>query len=673
MKKYFNESFKHFLHGGDYNPEQWIDTKEVWDEDMRLMKLSHCNEMSVGIFSWSILEPKENEYDFSFMDEILDKIYEAGGRVLLATPSGARPRWMAEKYPEVLRVKSNGQRNEFGRRHNHCLTSPYYRKKVYEMNSILAKRYGKHPAVIGWHVSNEYGGECFCPLCREAFTKWLENKYEGDINKLNFQWWTTFWSHRFDDFSQVAPPLPHGDSYASLELDWRRFVSDQTQSFIANEIAGIREYSDLPTTINMMPYQPINYTKIATEIDAVSWDSFPSWHKPEHLSLAPEIAFWHDFFRSMKQKPFLLMESTPSNTNWQEYNKLKRPGMHKLSSIQAVAHGSDSVQYFQWRKSRGSNEKFHGAVVDHVGHENTRVFKDVTELGICLEKINEILGTMPSVKVALVYDVDNDNALKVAQGFQLKDKKYVKACLTWYNQFWKRGIDVDVVNAEADLSSYSLVVAPMLYSTSEKAVANIENYVKNGGTYVGTYALAMVNENDLCYLGGFPANNLKNVFGVWAEEIDTLYPGECNYVRCKNKEYKVVEYCERLNVAPTAKVIGTYQDDFYANEPAIVKNAYEKGTAYYVGARGTGELEDSVIATILKDLKIEGNVKKLPEGVTAHSREDENAKYIFVENYNGDKKIVDIGEEMLNLETGEKEKGEIVIPAFGLKILKKTK
>jgi beta-galactosidase len=229
---------------------------------------------------------------------------------------------MAEKYPEVLRVNQNGQRDEFGRRHNHCLTSPYYRKKVYEMNSILAKRYGKHPAVIGWHVSNEYNGKCYCPLCREAFTKWLEKKYEGDINKLNFQWWTTFWSHRFDDFSQVAPPLPHGDSYASLELDWRRFVSDQTQSFIANEIAGIREYSDLPTTINMMPYQPINYPKIAKEIDAVSWDSYPGWHSPKHLDIAPEIGFWHDFFRAMKQKPFLLMESTPSNVNWQEFNKL---------------------------------------------------------------------------------------------------------------------------------------------------------------------------------------------------------------------------------------------------------------------------------------------------------------------------------------------------------------
>ena len=184
-KKFINEKFSHLMYGGDYNPEQWIEDKQVWDEDMKLMKKAACNEMTVGIFSWATLEPEEGKYDFSFLDEIIEKIYQNGGRVVLATPSGARPHWMADKYPEVLRVNSHGERQHFGARHNHCYTSPVYREKVREINTLLAQRYGKHPAVVAWHISNEYGGMCYCPLCQEAFRNYLKERYQGSIEKLD--------------------------------------------------------------------------------------------------------------------------------------------------------------------------------------------------------------------------------------------------------------------------------------------------------------------------------------------------------------------------------------------------------------------------------------------------------------------------------------------------------
>ena len=193
MKRHACPEHPHFLHGGDYNPEQWIDDKSVWDEDMRLMKLANCNEMSVGIFSWAKLEPKEGKYDFSFLDEIIEKIHANGGKVILSTPSGARPHWMADQYPEVLRVSPNGQREHFRARHNHCFTSPVYREKVQKINRLLAQRYGNHPAVVAWHISNEYSGECHCQLCQDAFRNFLREKY-GTIDKLNKAYWTTFWS-----------------------------------------------------------------------------------------------------------------------------------------------------------------------------------------------------------------------------------------------------------------------------------------------------------------------------------------------------------------------------------------------------------------------------------------------------------------------------------------------
>lgn len=681
MKQYMNENFKHFLHGGDYNPEQWIDTPEIWDEDMRLMKLANCNEMSVGIFAWAKLEPQEGVYDFSFLDTILDKIYAAGGRVFLATPSGARPHWMADAHPEVLRVNERFQKMHFGVRHNHCPTSPYYREKVRQINEKLAERYGKHPAVIGWHISNEYGGKCYCPLCQEAFRAWLEKKYDGDLHKMNFEWWTTFWSHTYDSFDQVESPSPMGDTFSGLELDWRRFTTDQCADFLRAEVAAVRKHSDLPVTTNFMyRYTGLNYNVLADEIDFISWDSYPEWHRPgdqKDARMAASHAMTHDAFRALKKKPFFLMESAPSHVNWHEVNKLKRPGVHRLASLQAVAHGSDSVQYFQWRKSRGSNEKFHGAVVDHVGHENTRVFREVSALGQALKDIEEILGTVPNPRVALLMDVENKWALDEAQGFQKSDKKYASTCQEFYNYFWRHAIDVDVIDPRRELSGYDLVVAPMLYMTPREVIDNLEAYVREGGTLIGTYMMGMVNENDLCWLGGFPGDKMRDVFGVWAEEIDTLYPEERNAIRCLkcNEEFPVADYCERIHPAEGAEVKAVYCRDFYANEPAVVENHYGKGTAIYIAARDVGvadSFKEKLLTGICKRLNIPSNLRSFTEGVTAHSRiDDENGiRYLFVENYTDKDAEVNIGSEAIDVETRERVKDTFVLPAYSIRILR---
>jgi len=384
-KKYISERFKHILHGGDYNPDQWTDCPKILDEDMRLMKLAGCNAMSVGIFAWAALEPREGEYDFSFLDKTMNNVYKNGGRIILATPSGARPAWLSQKYPEVLRTTPERTKRLHGERHNHCYTSPIYREKVANINRRLAERYRDHPALIMWHISNEYGGECHCEYCREAFRAWLKNKYKT-LDELNHTWWTSFWAHTYTDWSQIEPPSPLGEtSIMALKLDWRRFVTHQTVDFMKHEIAAIKEFTpDIPVTTNLMQqFTDTDARELGAACDIISWDSYPAWRGNDEndLLIDPGVAFWHDLFRSIKHRPFMLMESTPSHTNWKPYNKLKRPGQHALYSLQAVAHGSDTVQYFQWRKSRGATEKFHGAVVDHVGHENTRVFREVADLG----------------------------------------------------------------------------------------------------------------------------------------------------------------------------------------------------------------------------------------------------------------------------------------------------
>lgn len=425
MKKFnpVSEKIPKMLHGADYNPEQWEKYPEVLEEDIRLMKLANCNVMSVGIFSWAKLEPEEGKFNFEWMDRLLDTFHENGIYAFLATPTGARPAWMSEKYPEVLRVGANRVRNLHGMRHNHCFTSPVYREKTTMMNTKLAERYAHHPAVIGWHISNEYGGECHCSYCQDAFREWLKKKYQT-LDALNDAWWTTFWSHTYTSWSQVESPAPHGETMVhGQNLDWKRFVTDQTLDFYRHEIKPLKKANpDLPATANFMEaFEGLNYAKFADDLDIVSWDSYPTWHdEQDESNLAAWTAMNHDMFRSLKGgKPFLLMESTPSLTNWQPISKLKKPGMHVLSSLQAVAHGSDSVQYFQWRKSRGSSEKFHGAVVDHAGHENTRVFQEVSELGGNLSRLDEIVGTTVNAEVAIIFDTENRWAVKDSQAQEI--------------------------------------------------------------------------------------------------------------------------------------------------------------------------------------------------------------------------------------------------------------
>lgn len=677
MKKIIIGKYPHMLHGGDYNPDQWQDSPEILAEDMRLMKKSGCNEMSLGIFAWSTLEPEEGVFDFSFLDKAMDDIYNAGGRVILATPSGARPAWMAQKYPEVLRVRNDGIRNEFGARHNHCYTSPIYREKVRIINEKLAERYANYPALIAWHISNEYGGECHCPLCRAAFREWLKKKY-GTLEKLNHEWWTKFWSHTFTDWEQIVPPGPLGDTgLHGLTLDWKRFVTYQTTDFMKAEINAIRKYSsDIPVTSNLMGFSNVlDYRELSKELDFVSWDNYPEWQANEKDIYNAKVASMsHDLMRSLKMQPFLMMESTPSCVNWHQYNKLKRPGVNELSSLQAVAHGSDAVLYFQWRKSRGSAEKFHGAVVDLEGSGNTRVFREVTELSKRLKGLDDIVGSLTDSNVAMLHNWDNRWALEDAQGFERNAKKYLYTFTCYYGALWERGIDVDIIGREDDFSKYKLIIAPMQYLIPEETGKKLEKFVSSGGTIYFTYMTAMVNENDLCHLGGFPGAGLKNVCGIWSEEIDTLYPGESNTVRFKNgKDYTATDYCEVIHLNGAGS-LAEYKEDFYAGLPAFTLNKYGKGKAYYQGFRDNGVFFSDVLDEILADCEIKSNFDgKLPFGVTAHSRTDGENLYVFIQNFTGEEKIINTSEKWDDEESDNILSGEICLKPYGTIILKKEK
>lgn len=674
--------FPRLWHGADYNPDQWQSRPDILKDDIRLMKEAACNVMAVGIFAWSALEPEEGRFTFDWLDRTLDDLAAAGIHAVLATPSGARPAWLAQKYPEVLRVNALRQRQLFGTRHNHCFTAPAYREKCRILNTLLAERYQKHPALLVWHVSNEYGGTCHCPLCQEAFRAWLRERY-GSLENLNEQWWTSFWSHRYSDWSQIESPSPLGEtSVHGLNLDWRRFTTFQTVDFLKAEMTPLRRLTpDVPVTTNMMgTYYDLDYAKFAPELDLVSWDAYPMWGQPGgDWREAVGVSFTLDLYRAMKSgRPFMLMESTPSQTNWQEVCKPKRPGMHLLASLQAVAQGSDTVQYFQWRKSRGSSEKFHGAVVDHCGHANTRVFRDVTEVGRALEKLGEVAGTTSQPEVAVVFDWENRWALDDAQGPRA-DKGYLEACVAHYTPFWKRGIPADVISSEADFTPYRLIVAPMLYMLKPGVAERLEEFVRLGGTLVTTYWSGIVNENDLCFLGGFPGP-LRKLLGIWAEEIDALYPGETNPVIPApdntlglSGRYQARELCDVIH-AETAGVLATYGADFYAGYPALTENRFGDGSAIYVASRNDEIFTGDLMAALAERLGLRHTVAAaLPEGVTAQMRSDGETDHVFLMNFQPHPETLDLaGETFMDMMTGQPVSGELTLPALGVRVLRRT-
>lgn len=669
--------FPHMLHGGDYNPEQWLDQPEVLEEDIRLFRKAHINCVSLGIFSWAKLEPEEGVYDFGWLDEIIDRLYANGIYTVLATPSGARPQWLAQKYPEVLRVRPDGLRNFYGHRQNHCYTSPLYREKVTQIDTRLAEHYANHPAVILWHISNEFGGECHCELCQAAFREWVQKKY-GTLDKLNHAWWANFWSHTYTDWSQVHSPSPVGEtSVHGLDLDWRRFVTHQTIGFMKTEIAAVKAVNpDIPVTTNMMTMYTyeLNYFAFRDALDVISWDNYPEWHNPYmgNEEVAKDCAMTHDMMRSLQKKPFLLMECTPNATNWQGVSKLKKPGMHQLSVIEAVAHGADSGQYFQLRQSRGSCEKFHSAVISNTGTENTRTFREVTDIGAVLEQLSDrVYGSGTPAETAILFDTENKWALDKCQGPRNIGLDYFGNIRRNYSYFWKNGINVDIIDSTFDLSGYKLVIAPMLYLFRDGIQEKLRRFVRDGGTLVTTCFTGVVNDTDLSFLGEATEDKLSDVLGLWVEEVDSLYDCESNRTTWNGKSYSLKELCEICHPT-TCETLAVYETDFYAGKPVLTKNQFGKGVAYHVSASADTDFFHALYAKLAAACDLTYAIRTaVPDGVSLTWRQSDTEKLIFVQNFGDSAAAVQLDQPYENILSGETVSGSLNIEKYGFAVLAK--
>jgi beta-galactosidase len=620
--------------GGDYNPEQW--DEETWAEDMRLFRLAHIDTVTLNVFSWAMLQPSENTYDFTKLDQIMELVRKNGLKVVLATSTGAHPAWMAKKYPEILRTEFNGMKRKFGGRHNSCPNSPIYRKYSARLAGALAERYRDYDNIVAWHISNEYGGECYCENCEKAFRGWLKERYHT-LEELNRVWNTTFWGHTFYDWEEIVLPNLLSEHFAydrtmfqGISLDYRRFNSDSILECYRLEYDAVKKYTpDIPVTTNLMGfYKPLDYQKWAKYMDIVSWDNYPA-----NEAQPAEIALSHDLMRGIGGgKPFLLMEQTPSVTNWLPYNALKRPGVMRLWSYQAVAHGADSVMFFQMRRSIGACEKYHGAIIDHVGNENTRVFREAAELGRELELLGDrICGSRIKAQAAILFDWDNWWSIEYSAGPSCL-LKYKDEVLNYYQALHSQNIPVDIIGVEDDFADYQVIFAPLLYMVKPGVEEKLRRFVENGGNLATTFFSGYVDEHDLVTVGGYPGK-LRDILGIWVEESDALPENEKNSFVWNGKSHEAVLLCDLLH-PEGAQVLAVYQEDFYAGMPVLTKNSFGKGAAYYVAARSDAAFYRELTETLCKEKGVLP-VCRVPDGIEAIVRLGENKKYLFLLNHSG--------------------------------------
>lgn len=597
--------------GGDYNPEQW--DKSVWKHDIELMQKAGVNLVSLGIFSWAKLEPSEGKYDFAWLDEVVELLHAGGISIDMATATASPPAWLTLAYPDVLPVNFDGVRLSHGGRQQYCAASPVYRKKAAALVEHIAKRYAKHPAVVMWHVNNEYGCHapyCYCDNSRSAFVDWLKKKYDS-IEDLNHAWGTDFWSQRYYKWKEIVVPKRTPDGThpnPGQQLDFKRFSSDVTLELFKMERDIIKKYDKVnPITTNFMSMKfthAMDYFAWSKEVDFVSTDHYLAQHDPlNHIDLAQQADLTRAFANG---KQWLLMEHSSSAVNWQPRNYAKTPGQEKRNAMSFVARGSQGVMYFQWRQGQAGSERFHSAMVPHAG-EDTRVFREISELGALLKAHPELSGHQTNrAKVAMVYDYEQFWVMMQAN-MPTEDMSYPETVAKWYRAMWELGIQVDFVPAYVDLATlkqYDMVLMPMVHMLTDKEEKSFTEYATSGGNLVVGYYSNISNRTGRVKLDGYGGNLVKNVIGVYVEEFYPLRP-ETAIKLSNGLTATLWTELSRLN---GAELVASFQDSDVDGSVAIARRNLGTSTAWYQGTELTLDSQKSFFAEIASELGIK------PEG-----------------------------------------------------------
>jgi beta-galactosidase len=605
------------LYGGDYNPEQW--PPRVWAEDVRLMRDAGVNLVTVGVFAWAALQPAPDRFTFDWLDTVLGLLHDGGIGVALATPTASPPPWLGHRHPDTLPQGPDGIRRLYGSRNQYCPCAPAYRRAALAITSAVAARYAHHPALRLWHIGNEYGTTCHCGHCAARFRGWLSARY-GDLDGLNAAWGTAVWSQRYGDWAEVLPPRRVQYVINPLQdLDYQRFCDDMLLECFTAERDAVRAVRPaVPVTTNFMDtYRHTDGWRWAAAEDLVSLDTYPD---PNDPLAAPRAAMSKDIMRSLAgRRPWLLAEQSPGAASWRPVATPKRPGLHRLWSMQAVARGADGVLHFQWRASRQGAERSHGAMVPHAGPDS-RVFREMCSLGRELAGLSDVVGAPVPADVALVLDWDAWRAVELEHQPHFAFR-YVDRLLDYYLPLWRDNVTCDFAPAGGPFDGYRLVVVPNLYQVTEADAARVADYVAGGGTLVVGPFSGITDRDERVYTGGWPGP-WQNLLGVRVEEHWPLPDGSLlDIASAVLGDFTATMWAE-WTVARGADTVASVRGGPLHDRPMVLRNRFGAGTAWYVATLPAPEALRRLLRRVRAEAGVRPVLPDLPPDVEAVRRGD---------------------------------------------------
>ncbi|AZN39823.1 beta-galactosidase [Paenibacillus albus] len=626
------------LFGVCYYPEHW--PEERWGTDARMMKEAGMNVVRIGEFAWSKLEPREGEYDFSWLDRIIDLMTEHGIRVILGTPTATPPKWLMDKHPEIYMRDKFGHVRGFGNRRHYCYNSASYYPYITTIVEKLASRYASHPGVMAWQIDNEFGcnetTRCYCDACKLAFQVWLQGKY-GDIDAMNERWGTVFWSQIYNEWLEVVLPAntPFPLHNPGLELDYRRFASDSVVKFQKLQIDLIKQYAPhQAVTHNMMgAFNEVDDFELSKELDIASWDNYPNLMFTRDVN--PAIAaMQHDMTRGLKGRNFWVMEHQSGQPGGNIMFPTPRPGELRRWTYQSIAHGADGILYFRWRGCLFGAEQFWHAILQHDGKEG-RKYNETKQVGEELKRVASLLeGSANASRAAMVRSFDNEWAFEIQP--HIMNYSYMDHFTSYYQYFYDHGIGMDIISPNDDFTNYRLLVLSNFIMATDDMVERLYAFVEGGGSLVLDYRAGAKDWDNRMEPLTLPGK-FADLLGITVEEYGVMYKDDTRRIKVEghDEDYRGGKWFDVI-VPRGAESMAVFDEDYYAGSPAVTKHVYGKGTAYYIGTELDSALRDLIFNEISICSKVaahRGSGIRVPHGVELVSRVKVDKTLWFVINH----------------------------------------
>lgn len=655
--------------GVDYYPEQWEET--MWENDADRMKSIGVRVVRLAEFAWSRMEPVEGIYEFEWLDKVIQLFQDRNIEVILGTPTCTPPQWMLHDYPEIIPVDRSGRKVATGVRGHRCLNSPVFREFCRRIITQMVSHYKDWKGVVGYQIDNELeANHCCCNVCQERFRIWLKRKY-GTIEDVNKAYGNTVWSGEYTDFEEIQPPMGEHPLWLnpSMQLDFYCYASDSTKDYVRYQtdlIKKIDPEARLTTNTWFCEYMP-NFYDLFREMDFVSYDNYPRTKLPENSQELYSHAFHLDLMRGIQNKPFWIMEQLSGIVgSWGPMSRMPHPGMIQGYALQAIAHGADAVVHFRWRTAKSGAEMYWQGILDQSNMPGYR-YQEFKELCQTVETLSGLDGAMPQNKVAILYSSVLEYAFKIQH--QAEGMYYLEQLKSWHDAFSCLGLGVDIIDWNAPLKKYSIVVAPNMMFADEMIARHLYDFAEKGGTLILTSRTGVKDESNQCVTQPLPSI-YRDLSGVTVSEYDPLGEdyGQLEMTNeqwakklvkwwkriCQNDSNKDVlesmkchRWCDLLETNPGgAEVMAIYADDFYQDAAAVTRAKYGEGYCIYVGTYLEREAYISLAEILVQAAEIP-YYSDLPIGVEITERIKNNDKWQFIFNNTNEKQVVSIEEEYI--------------------------